>query len=65
LGTRHRGKYGCRRHKVTGKWIKLYNKDVYNLFKSRRMRSSAQEAYNGEMRNEYEMLIGKPAPWET
>ena len=42
-------KYGSGRHKVTGKWRKCYNKDLYTLFKPRRMRGWGQEAYYREI----------------
>jgi hypothetical protein len=54
---------------VTGKWRKLYNEELRDLYyspsiiriiKSRRMRWSGHVARMGEKRTVYRLLVGKP-----
>jgi hypothetical protein len=51
----------------TGSWRKLHNKELHNLYsspsiikKSRRMKMAGHVARNGEKRNQYRILVGKP-----
>ena len=57
------------RVEVTGKWRKLRNEDLNDLYcspnivrviKSRRMRWAGHVARMGEGRGEYRVLVGKP-----
>ena len=61
--------FGPRRDEVTGKWKRLHNKelnDVYRssnivrVIKSRRMRQAGHAARMGEERGVYRVLVGKP-----
>jgi hypothetical protein len=61
--------FGPKRDKVTGDWIKLYNKDLNDLYsspnivrviKSERMKRVGHAARMGEKRGEYRVLVGKP-----
>jgi hypothetical protein len=61
--------FGPKRDEVTGKWRKLHNKELRDLYsspsiirilKSRRMRWVGHVARMGEMRNTYRLLVGKP-----
>jgi hypothetical protein len=54
---------------VTGEWRKLHNKELHDLcsspsiiriIKSRRMRWAGHVSTNGEKRNAYRLLVGKP-----
>jgi hypothetical protein len=54
---------------VTGRWRKLYNEELHNLYsspstfriiKSRRMRWAGHVARMGEKRNMYRLLVRKP-----
>ena len=61
--------FGPKRDKVTGKWRKLHNEDLNNLYsspnivrviKSRRLRWAGHVARRGEGRDVYRVLVGKP-----
>jgi PAS domain-containing protein len=57
--------FGLKRDEVTGKWIKLHNEELHDLYpspiiKSRRMRWAGHVARMGEKRNAYRLLVGKP-----
>jgi hypothetical protein len=61
--------FGPKREGVTGRWRKLYNEELHNLYsspsiirviKSRRMRWAGHVARMGEKRNVYRLLVGKP-----
>jgi hypothetical protein len=61
--------FGPKRDGVTGRWRKLYNEVLQNLYsspsiiriiKSRRMRWAGHVARIGEKRNVYRLLVGKP-----
>ena len=58
--------FGPKRDKVTGKWRKLHNEglnDLYsapNIVQSRRMRWAGHVACMGERRDVYRVLVGKP-----
>jgi hypothetical protein len=63
--------FGPKRNKVMGGWEKLHNEELHNLYyspskirinKSRRMRWTGHGAcgMNGEKRNRYRLLVGKP-----
>jgi hypothetical protein len=53
---------------VTGRWRKLYNEELHNLYsspsiiriKSRRMRWAGHVAGMREKKNVYRLLVGKP-----
>jgi hypothetical protein len=60
--------FGPKRDGVTGRWRKLYNEELHNLYsspsiiriiKSRRMRLAGHVARMGEKRNVYRLLVGK------
>jgi hypothetical protein len=60
---------GPKRDEVTGKWRKLHNEELRDLYtspsivriiKSRRMRWTGHVARMGEKRNAYRLLVGKP-----
>jgi hypothetical protein len=60
---------GPRRDEVMGRWRKLHNKDLHDLYstpsiiriiKSRRMRWVGHVAGMGEVRKVYRFLVGKP-----
>jgi hypothetical protein len=64
-----RWKFGAKREEVVGDWRRLHNEELRNLYaspyivrviKSRRVRWTGQVARMGEMRNGYEILVGKP-----
>ena len=64
-----RGIFGPRRDVVTGKWRKLHNEELNDLycspnivqvFKSRRMRQAGHVARMGARRRIYRILVGKP-----
>jgi hypothetical protein len=61
--------FGPKCNEVTGRWRKLHNEELHNLYfspndtgmtKSRRMRWAGNVVHMGEMRNAYKILIGKP-----
>jgi hypothetical protein len=61
--------FGPRKDEVTGRWRKLHNEELQNLYsspsiirmiKSRRMRWTGNVAQMGEKRNSYRILVGKP-----
>jgi hypothetical protein len=61
--------FGPKRDKVTGKWRKLHNEELHNLYsspdiirqvKSRGMRWAGHVARMGEERKVYKVLVGKP-----
>jgi hypothetical protein len=61
--------FGPKRDEVTGKWRKLHNGELHNLYsspdiirqmKSRRMRWAGHVTRMGEGRNVYRVLVGKP-----
>jgi hypothetical protein len=61
--------FGPERDGVTGRWTKLHNEELHNLYslpsiirstKSRRMRWAGRVARMGEKRNVYRLLVGKP-----
>jgi hypothetical protein len=61
--------FGPKRDEVTGKWRKLHNEELHDLYsspsiiriiKSRRMRWAGDVARMGEKRNAYRLLVGKP-----
>jgi hypothetical protein len=60
--------FGPKREGVTGRWRKLHNEELHNLYsspsiiriiKSRRMRWAGHVAWMGEERNMYRLLVGK------
>jgi hypothetical protein len=61
--------FGPKMDEMTGKWRKLYNEELRDLYsspsiiriiKSRRMRWVGHVARMGEKRNAYKLLVGKP-----
>jgi len=61
--------FGPKRNEVTGKWRKLHNEELNDLYSSpsivqviklRRMMWPGHVAYMGERRGEYRVLVGKP-----
>ena len=61
--------FGPKRDEVTGKWIKLHNEELNDLYyspnvvrviKSRKMRWPGQIADMGESRGVYRVLMGRP-----
>jgi len=61
--------FGPKRDEVTGKWRKLHNEELNNLYsspnimrvlKSRRMRWAGHVARMGEGRGVYRVSVGKP-----
>jgi hypothetical protein len=61
--------FGPKRDEVTGKWRKLHNEELNDLYslpnivrvvKSRRMRWAGHVAHMGEGRGVYRVLVGKP-----
>jgi hypothetical protein len=61
--------FGPKRDEVTGRWRKLHNEELYNLYsspsiirtiKSRRMRWAGHVARIWMNRNAYRILVGKP-----
>jgi hypothetical protein len=64
-----RGIFGPKRDGLTGRWRKLHNEEIHNLYsspsiiriiKSSRMRWAGHVARMGEKRNVYMLLVGKP-----
>jgi hypothetical protein len=61
--------FGSKRDEVTGKWRRLHNEELYDLYsspniirviKSRRMRWAGHVARVGDRRGEYRVLVGRP-----
>jgi hypothetical protein len=61
--------FGCKREEVEGGWRRLQNEELHNLYtspnivrviKSRLMILAEHIARMGEMRNAYNILVGKP-----
>jgi hypothetical protein len=61
--------FKSKRDEVTGKWRKLHNEELRDLYyspsilrmiKSKRMRLAGHVARIGEKRNSYRLLVGKP-----
>jgi hypothetical protein len=61
--------FGPKREKMAGGWRRLHNEELHNLYvsptiirviKSRRMRWTWHVACMGEMRNMYNISVGKP-----
>jgi hypothetical protein len=61
--------FGPKREEVTGKWRKLHNKKLHDLYsslsiirinKARRMRWAVHVARMRAKRNEYTLFVGKP-----
>jgi hypothetical protein len=61
--------FGPKMDGVTGRWRKLHNEELHNLYssqsiiriiKSRRMRWAGHVARMGEKRNVHRLLVGKP-----
>jgi hypothetical protein len=61
--------FGPKRDRVMGRWKKLYNEELHNLYsspsiirivKSRRMRWAGHVAPMGEKRSVCRLLVGKP-----
>jgi hypothetical protein len=61
--------FGPKRDEITGKWRKLHNEELHDLYpspniarviKSRRMRWAGHVARMGEKRGVYRVLVGKP-----
>jgi hypothetical protein len=59
--------FGPKRDEMTGKWRKLHDEELRNLYlspdrqiKSRRMRWAGHVARMGEERKVYKVLVGKP-----
>jgi hypothetical protein len=61
--------FGPKTERVAGGWRRLHNKELYNLYalphiirviKSRRMRWTGHVTLMGEIRNSYNILVGKP-----
>jgi hypothetical protein len=61
--------FGPKREEVAGDWRRLHNEELHNLYasphivtviKSRRIRWSGHVALMGDMRNAYNILVGKP-----
>jgi len=66
--------FGPRRDKVMGKWRRLYNEELNDLYsspnivwviKSRRMRWARHVGHMGEERGVYRVLVGKETTGET
>jgi hypothetical protein len=61
--------FRLKRDELTGKWRKLHDKELHDLYsspniiriiKSRRMRWAGPVERMGERRNAYRLLVGKP-----
>ena len=61
--------FGTKRYEVTGKWRRVHNEELNDLYcssnimrviKSRRMRWAGHVARMGEERGVYRVLVGKP-----
>jgi hypothetical protein len=61
--------FGSKRDGVTGRWRKLHNEELHNLYsspsiiriiRSRRMRWAGHVERMGEKRNVYRLLVGRP-----
>jgi hypothetical protein len=61
--------FGPKGEKVAGAWRRLHSEELHNLYsspniirvlKSKRMRWAGHVARMGEVRNAYNILIGKP-----
>jgi hypothetical protein len=63
-----RGIFGPKRDEVTGKWRKLHNEELHDLYSSpsiirimkARISWTGHIARMGERRNAYGLLVGKP-----
>ena len=64
--------FGPRRDEVTGKWKRLHNEEINDLYSSpnvvwvikpRTMRWAGHVARMGEERGVYRVLVGKPEGW--
>jgi hypothetical protein len=64
-----RGIFGPKRDGVTGKWRRLHNEELNDLYsspniirviKSRKLRWAVQVARRGESRGAYRILVGRP-----
>jgi hypothetical protein len=60
---------GPKRREVAGRWRRLHNEELHNLYtslniirvtKSRRMKWAEHVAGMGNVRNAYKILVGKP-----
>jgi hypothetical protein len=60
--------FGPKREEVVGGWRRLHNEELHNLYaspnivrviKTRRMRSAGHVERMGDMRNAYDILVGK------
>ena len=60
---------GFKRTQVVGDWIRLHNKEIYDMYsspnviwviKSRRMRWLGHVACTGNRRGAYKVLVGRP-----
>jgi hypothetical protein len=53
--------FGLKRDGVTGGWRKLHNEELYKLYSSPSIiRMIKSRRTNGEKRNAYRILVGKP-----
>jgi hypothetical protein len=61
--------FGPKRDEVTGGWRKLHNEELHGLYsspsivrviKARTMRWTGHVAHMGEVRNAYNILVGRP-----
>jgi hypothetical protein len=60
-----RGIFGPKRDEVTGEWRKLHNEELRDLYSPPSMPVAEDEmgepcSMNGEKRNAYRLLVGKP-----
>jgi hypothetical protein len=52
--------FGPKRDEVTGEWRKLHDKELRDLYSSKKMKWAVHVARMGEKRNAYRLLVGKP-----
>jgi hypothetical protein len=66
--------FGPKREEVTGDWRRLHNEELHNVYvsqyvvrviKSRRVTGVGGETRIGEIRNAYNILVGKPGGKRT